>query len=262
MRKLAVILVGLLTFTLFLAGCGSNPAPTTQSASKEIYVSAAASLRDALTEIQKNYQQKNSNIKLIYNFGGSGSLQRQIEQGAPADIFFSAGKSQMDALEKENLLVKATRKDLVGNVLVLVVPKAQSKVANLQDLTKTDVVKVGIGSPDSVPAGKYAQEAMNSLHLWNDVKPKLVFTEDVSQVLRYVETGNVDAGVVYQSDAQSSDKVKVVTSFPANSHSPIVYPAAVLNTSKNQKEANDFFNYLTSPEAQKVFEKYGFKTMS
>jgi len=263
MKKLLWPLFLVLTLSLLLAGCsgGTNQqaAPTPPAEKKEIIVSAAASLKNSLDEIEKNYEAANAGINLTITYGASGTLQKQIEQGAPADLFISAGKSQMDALEKGNLLAAGTRKDLLGNALVLVTGKDNTKIKSFQDLAKAG--KVSIGTPESVPAGKYAQEALTKMKLWDSIpKDNIVYAKDVTQVLTYAETGNVEAGIVYKSDAAGSDKVKVVATAPADSHSPIVYPAAVIAASKNQDEAKAFLAYLSSAPAKAVFEKYGFLT--
>jgi len=224
-------------------------------------VSAAASLQNSLTELQKAYALKTPSVKLTINFGASGTLQQQIEQGAPTDLFISAGKTQMDALGQSNLLVKDSRIDLLGNDLVLITGKDNSKVTSLDDLSKSSVAHISIGTPASVPAGKYAQDSLTSLKLWDSLQPKMVMAKDVTSVLNYVETGNADAGFVYRSDAQGSTKVKVVAVIPENSHKPIVYPAAVILATKNKQAAEDFLKYLQSADAQKVFVKYGFKTL-
>lgn len=255
-----------LLLILSLVGCsaGNTTQPSTnatQSNPTKIMVSAAASLQNSLTELQKDYAQKAPNVKLTFDFGASGTLQQQIEQGAPVDLFISAGKAQMDALEKENLLVKNSRINLLGNDLVLITGKDNSKVTSLNDLTKSTVSQISIGTPKSVPAGQYAQEALTNLKLWNSLQPKLVLAKDVTSVLNYVETGNADAGFVYQSDAQGSTKVKVVAVVPASSYKPVVYPAAVIAATKNQQATEDFLKYLQSSAAQKVFAKYGFKTI-
>ncbi len=267
MKKASWLLVFSFLLILSLVGCsGGNTTQPSTNVTKveptEIMVSAAASMKDSLTEIQKAYAQKKPEVKLTINFGGSGTLQQQIEQGAPADLFISAGKAQMDALEQKNLLFKDSRIDLLGNDLVLVTGKDNSKVTSLEDLTKPIVGQISIGTPESVPVGKYAQEALTNLKLWDALKPKFVLAKDVTQVLNYVETGNVDAGLVYQSDAQGSTKVKVVTIVPASSHKPIVYPAAVISATKNKQVAEDFLKYLQSSDAQKVFVNYGFKTLA
>lgn len=254
----------ILTLSLTLFGCGTtgNSAEPSknneQVQSQEILVSAAASLKNSLTELEKMYSRKNPGIKLTFNFGSSGTLQKQIEQGAPVDLFISAGKSQVDALDQKNLLLKDSVIDLVGNNLVLVVGKDNTDVKSLQDLTKPSVEEISMGTPETVPVGKYAQESLKNLNLWDTLQPKLILAKDVTQVLNYVETGNVEAGLVYQSDAQGSTKVKVASTVPADSHKPIVYPAGVVAATKNQQVAEDFLKYLQSPEAQRVFVKYGF----
>lgn len=263
-KKLS-ILSGLLVLSLSLTlfGCGtSNTADSAKSnsegQSQEIIVSAAASLTDSLTELQTMYNQKNPKVKLTFNFGGSGTLQQQIENGAPADLFISAGKSQVDTLVGKNLLNKDSITNIVGNDLVLVVGKDNTEVNSIQDLTKAGVEKISIGTPETVPAGKYAQESLTNLKLWDTVQPKLVLAKDVTSVLNYVETGNAEAGFVYKSDALGSTKVKVAATVPAETHKAILYPAGVVTASKNQQEAQDFLKFLQSPEAQRVFEKYGF----
>ena len=266
MKKLfKPVAVGLIA-SLALVGCGTSTSEagsgskddTTPVETKEIIVSAAASLKDAMTEIEKEYTSKNKNIKLTFNFGSSGSLQQQIEQGVPADVFISAGKKQVDTLEEKNLLKSGTRLDLLLNDLVLVVGNDNTTITKFEDLTKAD--KISIGTPESVPAGKYAQESLTNLKLWDSLQEKLVLAKDVTQVLTYVESGNVDAGLVYKSDAQGSTKVKVVTAAPADSHSKIVYPAAVIESTENPDEAKHFIDYLSTKEAQDIFVKYGFKS--
>lgn len=263
MRTLSFITtISLLVFTLLSAGCGgtaekTQPGPAAQSV--ELTVSAAISLKDALTEIQTNYQKKAPNVKLIYNLGASGSLQKQIEQGAPADIFISAAPKQMDELESKNLVNKTSRKNLVENKLVLIVPqKSTLNLTQYEDLAKAGVQKFSIGEPTVVPAGQYAQEVLKKMKLWDTVRDKAVLAKDVRTVLAYVETGNVEAGIVYKTDAASSDKVKIAAIAPEGTHQPIIYPAAVLSGTKQQKAADDFLAYLFTPESKAIFEKYGF----
>ncbi|AET66101.1 molybdenum ABC transporter, periplasmic molybdate-binding protein [Desulfosporosinus orientis DSM 765] len=267
MKRLSWLFVLSLSLLLILStvGCNSqnseqSPEQNTPVAQTEIMVSAAASLQNAMTELQQDYAQKKPDVKLTLNFGSSGKLQQQIEQGAPADLFLSAGQSQMDALEEKNLLVKDSRINLLSNDLVIVAGKDSTKVNSLEDLSEDDVEKIGLGTPESVPAGKYAKEALTSLNLWDSLNSKFVMAKDVTQVLNYVETGNVEAGFVYSSDAQGSDKVKVVMALPESSHKPIVYPAAIISSTKNLQASQDFLNYLQGSNAKQVFAKYGFKT--
>jgi molybdate transport system substrate-binding protein len=236
----------------------SKLTPVAQAAQTEIIVSAAASLTDVMKAIQPIYQKEKSDIKLIYNFGSSGSLQQQIEQGAPVDVFISAAPKQMNDLEQKGLLLSGTRKDLLKNTIVLIAPKNNPKVQNFQDLTNNQVRKISIGEPESVPAGRYAKEVLTSMNMYDKLQPKLVFAKDVRQVLTYVETGNVDAGMVYTTDAKSSDQVSIVATAPAGSHSPIVYPIAVIKDSKNPEAAKGFVSFLSSNTAKSLFERYGF----
>jgi len=242
---------------------GNRPisADLSQAYPTEITVSAAASLQNSLTELQKYYALIAPNLKLNFNFGASGALQQQIEQGAPVDLFISAGKVQMDALEEKHLLVNDSRIILLGNDLVLISGNNHSKITSLEDLTKATVSRISIGTPNTVPAGQYAQTALTNLKLWDSLQPKFVLAKDVTSVLNYVETGHADAGFVYHTDAQGSTQVKVIAVVPASSHQPIIYPAAVISTTKNQQAARNFLNYLQSPEAQQVFARYGFKTL-
>ncbi len=259
--RLLFFLMAFILVTSLMAGCSSEK-QNTPPPKMEMNISAAVSLKDALEEIQRNYEAKNPNIKLVYNLGASGALQKQIEQGAPADIFMSAAPKQMHDLEAKDLVNKSTRRNLVENKLVIIVPKSSSiNLSKYEDLAKDEVQKVSIGETGSVPAGQYAQEVLKKLELWDKIKDKAVLAKDVRTVLTYVETGNVEAGIVYKTDAASSDKVKIAATAPEGSHQPIVYPVAVLSGAKQQKAAEDFLTYLSTPECKTIFEKYGF-TMS
>ncbi len=261
----------LLAFTLMfifalaaLTGCTDSK---NQSASQppsetiNLTISAAASLQDAAKEIKALYAEENPNVNITYNFASSGTLQKQIEQGAPTDLFISAGVKQMDALQEKGLIVEESRQNLLGNDLVLIA-RQDSEIAAFEDILKPEAEKVSIGTPESVPAGKYAKETLVSLDLWDKLQPKLVFAKDVRQVLTYVETGNVAAGLVYSSDAAMGKNIKVAAAAPEDSHQPIVYPLAVIKSSKHQQAAEDFAAYLSGEKAAAVFEKYGFKTLT
>jgi molybdate transport system substrate-binding protein len=244
-----------------VVGCqqASDLSGSTSSAKvTEITVSAAASLKDALEAIEPLYPEKNPEVKITYNFGSSGSLQQQIEQGAPVDIFISAAKKQIDALQQKDLLLKETRRDLLTNQIVLIVSTDNTKIKSFKDLTTNSAKKIALGEPESVPAGQYAQETLNSLKMFAGVKSKFVYAKDVRQVLNYVATGNVDAGVVYYSDAKISDRVKIVETAPKDSHALIIYPLAVLKDSKQPEAAKKFAQFLSNSEAETVFKQYGF----
>src|ERR1700747_377019 len=225
---------------------------------RDLTVSAAISLRDALEETSRLYSVDHPAVTVHFNLGSSGTLQRQIEQGAPVDIFISASTKEMDALQSQGLLLLGTRKDLVKNSVVLIVPEGNKAISGFQDLTKPAVKTVAIGEPQTVPAGKYAQEVLTHFGIYDQLKPKLVLQKDVRQVLTYIETGNADAGIVYATDAKISKKVTVVATAPADSHSPVVYPAAVIKNSTNPAASNAFLEFLAGEKARALFEKYGF----
>lgn len=224
----------------------------------QIIVSAAASLTDAMKDIEPLYRRSRPNVTIRYNFASSGALQQQIENGAPVDVFISAADKQMDALQKKGLVVAGTRRNLLTNRMVLVVPKNLSGVNGLRSLTSNSVRRIAIGNPRSVPAGQYAEEVLKKAGLWNSVRSKFVLANNVRQVLQFVEAGNAQAGLVYTTDAKTSNQVKVVQTVPANLHSAIVYPMAVMKTSRNQAAARAFAQFLSSNTARKVFNKYGF----
>ncbi|BAY35203.1 molybdenum ABC transporter, periplasmic binding protein (plasmid) [Nostoc carneum NIES-2107] len=234
------------------------PSPVLAQSQSTLLVSAAASLKDALEEIKPLYQQTHSNTNINYNFGASGALQQQIEQGAPADIFISAGKKQVDALEQKGLFLSGTRSVLAKNRLVLIVPKNVTGITSFYNLKDGKIKKIAIGEPRSVPAGQYAEQVLQKLKILPQVKSKLVYANNVRQVLASVESGNADAGLVYVTDAKISDKVKIVVAADEKYHSPIVYPFAVLKSSKNADNAKEFAKFLTSNQAKAVLQKYGF----
>ena len=262
LKKNIIALISLLLFSLAVAGCTSseNGDKAQENASqKEVYIVAAASMTDAVKEIGANYEKQHPDVKLMYNFGSSGALQSQIEQGAPADVFISAAQKQMNALEEENLIDKATRKDLLENKVVLIVPKNSTLVLDDFAAAATDKVsKIALGEPKSVPVGQYSEEIFTNLNVWADIKAKAVYASDVRQVLSWVETDEVDCGVVYATDAAISDKVKVLLEAPAGTHKPVVYPAAMVSSSKNPEIAKDFLAYLSQDEQKAILAKYGF----
>lgn len=250
----------LLSFTVFLvtAPLAGAPSRLGELPKASITVSAAISLKDALDELGRMYERAHPGAKITFNYGGSGTLQHQIEQGAPVDLFFSAARTQMDTLESEGLLVPGTRRDLVANTLVLIVSAASISVQGFPDLARPDVKIIALGEPATVPAGMYARQALAHLGLLAAIEKKFVYAKDVRAVLTYVATGNVDAGLVYLTDAQASPLVRVVARAPRDSHDPIVYPAAVIRNSKNIAAASAFLDFLGGHAARAVFEKYGF----
>jgi molybdate transport system substrate-binding protein len=250
--------VAVVLIVAILSGCAAQDAKSS-SQPTELIVSAAASLKDSLNEIQSVYENEHGDIKLVYNFGSSGTLQQQIEQGAPSDLFLSAGTKQMKALVDKQLVEESRQTGLLSNELVIVVSTdKQAAIGSIADLTKPEFGKLAIGEPDSVPAGNYAKESLIYSKIWDQLQPKLVFAKDVRQVLTYVETGNADAGFVYETDAMTSKKVKVVSVIDPGSHKPIEYPMGIVKATKHAKEAQDFYDFLQSAKAREIFVKYGF----
>ena len=270
----------MLVLAVAVASCGTSTAtttaPTTPPASRPdtttppvittaavapvtLNISAAASLTDVLKAINTAFVSQNPNVTLTPSFASSGTLQTQIEQGAPVDVFISAASAQMDNLQKENLLVNETRKDLLNNRVVLVVPNDSALgITSFSDLALDKVKKIAIGDPKSVPAGTYANQAFDELGITVQVQPKEVLGADVRQVLTYVESGNVDAGIVYSTDALTSTKVKVVASAPGDINAKVVYPVAIIKASKDQDAARSYIDFLFASQARSLFEKYGF----
>jgi len=257
----------ILMLSILMVGCGT--AKDTSSSQKEstttkptespveLNISAAASLKEAMTDIQTEFKKVKPNVTLTVNFGASGSLQQQIEQGAPCDIFISAGQSQMKALEDKSLLLENTKKDLVKNDLVLVGPK-DTTLSGVSDLTSDKVKKIAVGEPKSVPAGMYANEVFEKLGLKDAVSSKLVFAKDVKEVLAWSASGNAEVGFVYKSDALSSSDVKIIETIADDKHSPITYPVGVIKASKNPDVAKAFEDFLYTDTCKTIFEKYGY----
>ncbi len=239
---------------------GSMPLHAADQVPTQVF--AAASLTDALKEIAASDQAG----KLNFNFAASSILARQIEEGAPADIFISADEAKMNALEKKGLLVSGTRHDLLGNTLVVVAAlEEKGALANIHDLTKNKTAKIAIGQPDTVPAGIYAKEYLTKAGIWEALKEQLVPTDNVRAALAAVEAGNAQYGIVYKTDALISKKVHVVLEVPASEGPKIVYPIAVIKSPKDAaaalKAAQDFEAYLSTPPAQASFQQYGFKVL-
>ena len=228
------------------------------SSSNELTVSAAVSLKDAFNEIAELSEKRNG-TKIRFNYGASGALQKQIESGAPADVFASAGAKQMDDLAAKGFIAPDTRKDFARNSLVLIVPAKSAGVSSFSDLANPGVKKVAVGNPKTVPAGQYTEQTFNQLELLPQIQTKLIFAEDVRQVLDYVVRDEVEAGVVYSSDALSAGaKVKVVARAPDDSHDPILYPMAIVKDSKQPAAAQQFIDLVLSSAGQAILLKHGF----
>ena len=252
MNKIIKISFILSLMATILIGCNNST-----SEKRELTISAAASLNETLNEITGEFLKDNPNINIVCNYGSSGSLQKQIEQGAPCDLFLSASEKNVSELIDENLIVNDTNKTFVKNSLVLVAPK-DSTITSINDLKTNKVNHIAIGEISSVPAGMYANEALENLNLKESLNNKLVYAKDVKEVLAWVASGNADVGFIYKSDAVSSKEVKIISEIPDNSHTPINYVAGVIKNSTNEDIAKEFEDYLFSNKAQKIFEKYGY----
>lgn len=241
-------------------GEGADRAPANRETQRELNVSAAASLKDVLHKVAVDFEVREG-ATIIYNFASSGDLQVQIEQGAPADVFISAGSKQMDALQERGRIIEGSRRDLLGNELVVAVSQTSGIVpSDLNDLASSDRVRtIAIGVPDTVPAGMYAREALENAGVYDEVGDRLVHAKDVRQVMTYLETGNADAGFVYASDVRISKGCTIAFEVPAAYHKPIVYPAAQVVGGGEQELAARFIKYLASDETLPLFEAYGFK---
>ena len=266
MKKKFSILTLALCLMLGAVGCSNNSSSSSSSNASsaasssgdssekvELNISAAASLQEAMVELEKEFKNINPDVKLTVNLGSSGSLMQQIQEGAPCDLFISAGAKQMDTLVEDGTVEKDAVKTLLTNDLVLVAAKGE-KVDSLDALKTDDVEKIA----ESVPAGKYAKEVLDNTKLYDNVKDKLVLAKDVKEVLSWVQKGNADVGFVYLSDATGVDDVDVVLTTDADSHSEIAYPVAVLKDSKQAKVAQQFEDFLLSDKAQNILEKHGF----
>ena len=227
----------------------------------QVNVFAAASLTDSLKQIAAGYE-KTSGDKIVFNFAASGTLARQIEAGAPADIFFAADETKVDALEKKGLLVGGTRKSVLGNTLVIVTPAGAPAISSPAELTNVAVQHIALGELKTVPCGTYAKAYLDKLSLWPAVGNKVVPCESVRAVLAAVESGNVDAGFVYKTDATISKKVNVAYEVPAADAPKISYPLALLKDAPEPEAARKFITYLDSESATSVFKKFGFIVLS
>ena len=224
----------------------------------DLVVFAAASLTDALQEIGSGYE-KATGQHVVFNFGASNLLARQIREGAPADLFLSADEAKMDELEKKGLLLDGTRRSVLSNTLTVVVPKESAlRLRAAADLASPAVRTLVIAEPSAVPAGIYAKHWLRSQGLWSKLIDRIVPTENVRGALAAVEAGNADAGIVYRTDAGISKKVEVAFEVPAAEGPRISYPFAALRRTDAPEAARAFLAYLISPPALEVFRKLGF----
>lgn len=251
MRLIECVAIALALVLLVSVGVGAQ----------EITLSVAVSLKDAVEELGRGFMAARPGVTLRYNFGASGDLQKQIEAGAPIDVFLSAAQRQMDELEKQNLIVSASRRAFARNVLTVVKPAdSRIDIAKPADLLEARVARIVIGSPKTVPAGQYAEESLRALGLWERLGSKIVFSENVRQALDYVARGEVDAGFVYTTDAATrAQGVKEAFRPPDDSYRPIVYPGAVVAASKQPVLGQAFLDLLGSPQGRTVLSRFGFQ---
>lgn len=256
MKKLLIIYIILSCIFVFV-GCEKNIPNNTKESKVNITIGAASSLLEVLNEIKPKFEQE-TGINLTLNFASSGTLEKQIEQGAPVDVFISASKKYMDVLDNKNLVDKNSIKIILENKLVLIVSEEyKDKIKNISEIAKYDI-KIGIGEPESVPAGQYAKESLIYLGLWDKLQDKFVYAKNVKQVVSYVDTGNVDAGIVYNSDVIELNNGVLVEILEDNIHKPINYIMGIVSSSKYKTASNKLYEYLISKEAINIFEKYGF----
>ena len=254
-----------MTLCLVIGGFYANPAVAADAAGKDIVIFAAASTTNAVTDIAALFAEKGLG-QVKTSFASSSTLAKQIEQGAPAGVFLSANQEWMDYLEKKNLVTPGSRKDLLRNRIVLVVPK-DSKAADVDLAKKPDLLallgkdgKLSVGDPAHVPVGMYGKQALEHLGLWSAIEARVAPAKDVRAGLALVERGEAPLGLVYESDAARSDKVRVIGIFPAGSHPDVIYPVGVIS-GEQAATAAKFASFLATPEAMAIFAKYGFAGM-
>jgi molybdate transport system substrate-binding protein len=262
-----------LLLPLFLVACTSSQIPNgivpNSTPNSKLLVAAAASLQKSLQEITPLYHQAYPQQKITYNFAASGALAQQITQGAPVDVFISAATQQMQDLAAKELLLADSSTNLLTNQLVLITPKSNAisnsissplALQDFTDLTKPEVKRIAIGQPLTVPAGKYALEVLKSLGILPQVESKFILGNSVQSVLGAVRTGDVEAGIVYLTDAKSTDQVTIVAIALPSLHTPIRYPAAVIKSSKFPVQAKQYIEFLQTQPVKAIFQRYGFGT--
>ena len=228
---------------------------------EDIIVSAAASLTNAMTELGVVFENEHADIKVVFNFASSGSLLQQMLHGAPVDVFASANQKYMNDAQEKGLVLEGTRKDFVRNTLVLALPAdAENVPGTMEDLATSAFSRIALGNPDSVPAGRYARESLQAYNLWDSLSEKFVYGNSVRQVLDYLRRGEVDAGLVYSTDAKiGGDKVKVA--LEPGKHKEIVYPIAVMQSSEHVEASQQFVDFVLSESGQALFKEFGFKSI-
>ncbi len=246
--------------TLFALACCAVISAAQAAQAADLYVFAAASMTESLNQIAEMYKKVDPNVKIVYNFDSSGTLQTQIEQGAECDIFISAGQKQMNAIN-DKFVLPGSRFNIVSNQVVLVVPKGKNttKINSFADVVTDKVKLLALGNSD-VPVGQYSVEIFKNMGIWDKLQAenKVTYASNVKEVLAQTAAASVSCGIVYSTDAATSNAVQVVAKAPKDTHKPIVYPAAIMKDTKNGAAAEAFVKYLKSGASAKVFKKIGF----
>lgn len=253
-----ILVIGLL---LLLSACYSPQSENTNE-KVELTVSAASSMVNALEQIGDQFERENESIEVLFNLGSSGALGQQIVQGAPVDLYMSAAQDKFDVVLNKQLIDENYYTNLLGNELVLIQStNTDMKINAFDDLLNKKIKTIAIGTPETVPAGNYGKQTLETKQLYQKLEKKLVQTKDVRQVLHYVETGSVEAGLVYKTDAMQSDSIYIVATANERNHAPIIYPVGVLKDAPNHKQAVLFYKFLKSEQAIEIFEEYGFTAL-
>lgn len=251
----STVLLIILIFVLTLSGCKKSP-----EIKKEITISVAASLKEPLNEIVEAFE-KDRGIKVNLNLGGSGTLQKQIEEGAEVDLFISAAYENMKKLDNKGLIEENSIMNLLGNSLVIIAHKSNEKIDSIAGLINKNII-FALGETKTVPAGIYGKQSLEKLEAWNLLQSKIVYAKDVKQVLEYVEKGEAQAGIVYKSDAINLKNSYIVQTIPESTHEEIVYPIGKIKGSNKKEEVNEFIKYITNSQSDEIFIKYKFKVLN
>lgn len=242
-------------FLVIISGCKGKQ----EDGETVLQVSAASSLMDVLEEITKEFSHQYGQIELSFNYGSSGKLAKQIEQGAPVDLFLSASEVEVDHLITSKNIDAMTVQIYAKNELVFVIPKNTPNEENhLEYLTNETINYIAVAEPENVPLGRYTKHALNKLDLWDEIKEKFVFGKDAKQVTTYVKTGNANAGIIYKSDAVAEEDIKIIHSFGVDSDMPIIYQAGIVNNTEHKQAAEIFIDFIISKDSQHIFKKFGF----
>lgn len=271
MKKKLSLFLGLLLVSL-LTACGGNENASTEekkpeekqeapAEKTEIIISAAASLTDVGEELKAKFNELNPEITVTYNFGSSGKLSQQIQQGAPADIFMSASKKDMDFLSENKLIDEDSRFDFASNKIVVITEKSKELEMNsLEEIATIEANNIVIGDIEATPLGRYGKEALENVGVWEAIESKMVFASTVNQVLTHVEEGNGELGIAFNTDALRAENVKIIHDVDPSLHSPVIYPAAAISSSKNLEAAKLYLDFVASEDGKKILEAHGFIT--